>query len=101
MGAAVIVLAIAGILLATAIAVWLFQRSLARDDSVRTSSMGDAFGTMIDVFDPGQARAHRDLKEQQNVGPVTKTPERDPDDPIQIALGADGMPKSVRIRRDR
>jgi hypothetical protein len=101
MGAAVVLLVVAGIMLATVVAVWLFQRSLDADDSIRTSSLGDGMGNLIDVFDPGQARASRDLKEQQNVGPVRKTPERDPDDPIQLTVGADGTPKSVKIRRPR
>jgi hypothetical protein len=98
---AVIFLAVAAILLATVVAVWLFQRSVERDGTVRTSSLGDGLGNLIDVFDPGQARASRDLKEQQNVGPVTPTPDPDPDDPVRIELGPGGIPKSVRIRRER
>ncbi|RNL65137.1 hypothetical protein EFK50_03980 [Nocardioides marmoriginsengisoli] len=101
METAVMFLAVAGILLACVVAVWVFQRGLARDARPRTSSMGDAFGNLIDVFDPAQARASRDLKDQQNVGPVSKVPERDPDDPIQLTLGPDGNPRAVRIRRDR
>jgi len=101
MTTAVMFLAIAGILLVTVVAVWLFQRSVDRDGSIRTSSLGDGLGNLIDVFDPGQARASRDLKEQQNVGPVTPTPDPDPDDPIRIDLGPGGMPQSVRIRRKR
>jgi hypothetical protein len=100
-GTAGVFLAVAVIMVLAVLAVWLFQRSVERDDSFRTSSLGDGLGNLIDVFDPGQGRASRDLKEQQNVGPVSKVPERDPDDPIQLTLGPDGNPRSVRIRRER
>jgi hypothetical protein len=99
-GGETVVIVIA-LLVVTSFAVWRFERSVERHGRPGGSSMGDAFGNLIDVFDPAQARASRDLKEQQNVGPVSKTPERDPDDPIQITLGPDGEPRSVRIRRSR
>ncbi|HEX4189660.1 MAG TPA: hypothetical protein VHZ06_01590 [Marmoricola sp.] len=101
MGVLVTMAAALVIVIGTGIAVWVFQRGLDGEDSIRTSSMGDGLGNLIDVFDPGQGRANRDLKEQQNVGPVTPTPDPDPDDPIRLKLGPDGSPASVRIRRPR
>jgi hypothetical protein len=78
---------------------WVYELHVVKHGRPGGTSMGDAMGNIVDVFDPGQARANRDLKEQRNVGPVSKVPERDPDDPINLTLGPDGEPKSVRIRR--
>ena len=62
--------------------------------------IGDAFGNFIDVFDPGQARARRDLKHEEHRGPVTPSPD-DEDDPVRLLKGADGRPRAVRIRTPR
>ena len=37
----------------------------------------DAMGNFIDVFDPGQARADRDLQSHKNMGEVLPSPDDD------------------------
>lgn len=94
------VLATAGIgLLAVGILLPLMA-AWFRSDSARggSGSLADALGNFIDVFDPGNARAARDLKDHENVGPVTPTPD-DEDDPVRLVRGPDGRPRAVRIRR--
>jgi hypothetical protein len=102
MGGAGVFLGVGAMVMLTWLGVWLHQRGLGKDGARRTStSLGDGFGNLIDVFDPAQARASRDLKDQQHQGPVTPTPDRDPDDPIQMELGPGGVPHRVRIRKPR
>ena len=86
-----------GMVLLTAVAVIRMQRSLDRPGGRHgLGSVGDAFGNFIDVFDPGQARAQRDLKHEEHKGPVTPSPD---DDPVRLVNGPDGRPRSVRVRR--
>jgi hypothetical protein len=92
-------LVVLGMVVLTVLAVWLMQRDLRKNGHAAATSLGDGLGNLIDVFDPGQARASRDLREQRNVGPVTPTPDPDPDDPVVIERGPDGMPARARIRR--
>ena len=100
-------LALIGLTLLTTVAIALMQRSFRKDGPRVTASIGDGLGNLIDVFDPGNARAARDLKEQRNVGPVTPTPDPDPvppgpepdpspepSPPVQRALGAGRSPGS-------
>lgn len=101
MNAATLFLGIAAILAATVVAVWLLQRSVTRDGVRRGGAIGDGLGNLIDVFEPGQARAQRDLQDQRHQGPVTPTPDPDPDDPVRIELGPGGVPRSITIRRKR
>jgi hypothetical protein len=102
MGAGVVFLVVVAMVLVTVAAVWWQQRALDKPGARSTSSaLGDGFGNLIDVFDPGQARATRDLQHEQHKGPVTPTPDRDPDDPLTLILGPGGVPRSVRIRRSR
>jgi hypothetical protein len=79
--------------------VW-FQRSLdkpgGRDG---LGGIGDAFGNLIDVFEPGSARAARDLKQHENAGPVSRIPDDEDDDPIRLITDPDVTPRAVRIRR--
>ena len=79
--------------------VW-FQRSLDRPGG-RTGlgGIGDAFGNLTDVFEPGQARAARELKHHLNTGPVTPVPDDDDDDPVRLITHPDGTPRTVRVRR--
>ena len=85
--------------LLTALAVYRLQRSLDRPGGREGMGMlGDAFGSFIDVFDPGQARAQRDLKHEEHKGPVTPSPDDD-DRPVRLVNGPDGRPRKVRIRR--
>jgi hypothetical protein len=100
-GAAWVFLSVAAIMVLTVVAVWLFQRGLAKEGGRPSAAVGDGLGNLIDVFHPAQARATRDLAEQRNQGPVTPTPDPDPDDPLQIELGPGGVPRRVRIRRGR
>jgi len=85
--------------LLTALAVIRMQRSLdkpgGRDG---LGAIGDALGNLIDVFDPGEARAKREHKHQQHKGPVTPSPD-DGDDPVRLVTGPDGRPRAVRIKR--
>lgn len=78
--------------------VWAIRAVWDADRSA-TSGMADAFGNFIDVFDPGQARAARDIKEWENAGPVTPEPDDEDDDPIRLLRNPDGSPRAVRIRR--
>ena len=60
----------------------------------RRLGLGDGLGNFIDVFDPGNARAARELQEQDNVGHVAPSP--DGDDP---AHGVDLKANRITIRR--
>ena len=64
-----------------------------------SSGMADAFGNAIDVFEPGQARASREIKRHHDAGPVSRIPEDEDDVPVRILRNPDGSPRSVRIRR--
>jgi hypothetical protein len=79
--------------------VW-FQRSLdkpgGRDG---LGGIGDALGNLIDVYEPGGARAARDLQQHDNAGPVSRIPDGEDDDPIRLITAPDGTPRAVRIRR--
>jgi hypothetical protein len=84
--------------LLTALAVYRLQRSLDQPGGRDGLGMvGDAFGNFIDVFDPGQARAQRDLKHEEHKGPVTPSP--DDDRPLRLVNGPDGRPRTVHVRR--
>jgi hypothetical protein len=85
--------------LLTAVAIIRMQRSLGRPGGREgLGSIGDALGNLIDVFDPAQARAQRDLKHEEHRGPVTPSPDEN-DDPLRLVTGPDGRPRAVRIRR--
>jgi hypothetical protein len=102
MGTVVVFLVIAAMVLVTVAAVWWQQRSLDKPGARRaTAALGDGFGNLIDVFEPGQARASRDLQHEQHKGPVTPAPDPDPDDPLTLVLGPGGIPRGVRIRRSQ
>ena len=89
------------ILVLTGVVIYLYQRSLdkpgGRDGLGAT---GDMFGNLIEVFNPGHARAREALKEMEHSGPVTPTPD-DSDDPIRLLTNPDGSPRAIRIRRPR
>lgn len=74
-------------------------RTLRRSDRPGGSAMGDGLGNFIDVFDPGQARAARDLRQHHDAGPVSRIPDDDDDAPIRLLRNPDGSPRAVRIRR--
>ena len=88
-----------GMVVLTAVAIIRMQRSLEQPGGrAGMGSVGDALGNFIDVFDPGQARAQRDLKHEEHKGPVTPSPDDD-DDPVRLVNGPEGRPRSVRVRR--
>jgi hypothetical protein len=85
----------------TGVAIYLYQRSLDKPGGREgLGSMGDIFGGLIDVLEPGHGRAREALKEIENSGPVTPTPDDD-DDPIRLLTHPDGTPRAIRIRRPR
>jgi hypothetical protein len=89
------------ILVVTGIAIYLYQRSLDRPGGREgLGQAGDVFGGLIDVLEPGHGRAREALKEIENAGPVTPTPEDD-DAPIRLLTHPDGTPRAIRIRRPR
>jgi hypothetical protein len=91
-------IAVAMVLVTTYVIV-CFQRSQDRPGGREgLGGIGDAFGNFIDVFDPGQSRAQRDLKHEEHKGPVTPSPDDD-DDPVRLLNGPDGRPRSARVKR--
>ena len=94
--------AVIAVLVVTACAVWLYQRSLDKPGAGDGfGAIGDAFGNFIDVFHPSQARATRELKEHDDAGPVTPSPDDDDDSPVRLITDANGDPVAARIRRGR
>lgn len=99
MGIWTTIAAIAGMTALTVVAIWLQQRAAGADGNRVSTSVGDGLGNLIDVFDPGQARAARDLRAQQNQGPVAPVPDPDPEDRLAVEFGPDGRPRRVRARK--
>lgn len=78
--------------------VW-FQRSLDKPGGrAGLGGIGDALGNLTDVFEPGQARAAREIRRHQDAGPVSRTPDDEDDDPLLLVTHPDGTPRSVRLR---
>jgi hypothetical protein len=90
------------ILVVTGVAIYCYQRSLDQPGGREgLGQVGDVFGGLIDVLEPSHGRAREALKEIENAGPVTPTPEDDEDDPIRLLTHPDGTPRANRIRRPR
>lgn len=90
------------ILAVTAVAIYLYQRSLGKPGGRDgLGATGDMFGNLIEVFNPGHARARDALKEIEHSGPVTPTPRDQDDDPVRLLTHPDGTPRAIRIRRPR
>jgi len=87
-------------LAALGLTVWAGHRALMSADG-SSAGVADAFGNFIDVFNPGQARADRDLKEHFSSGPVTRSPDDDEDDRVRLIRNPDGTPRAVRVRKSR
>jgi hypothetical protein len=86
----------------TAVAIWLYQRSLDKPGGrAGLGATGDMFGNLIEVFHPEQHRAREALKEMEHKGPVTPVPDDLDDDPIRLLTDPDGSPRAVRLRRPR
>lgn len=82
----------------TVVGLVLFQRSLDKPGGrAGLGGIGDAFGNLVDVFDPGQARSAREIKRELDAGPVTRAPDDEDDDPLRLVTGPDGRPRAVRI----
>jgi len=87
------------VLVVTGLAIYVYQRSLDQPGGREgLGQVGDVFGGLIDVLEPGHGRARDALKEIENAGPVTPTPDDD-DDPIRLLTHPDGTPRAIRIRR--
>ena len=90
------------ILVVTGAAIYFYQRSLDRPGGRDgLGQVGDMFGGLIEVFNPGEARAKEALREMEHSGPVTPTPDDEDDDPIRLLTHPDGTPRAIRIRRPR
>jgi hypothetical protein len=87
------------ILVVTGILIYLYERGLEKPGGrAGLGQVGDTFGGLIDVFNPGEGRARDALKDMENAGPVTPTPD-DEDNPIRLLTHPDGTPRAIRIRR--
>ncbi len=87
------------VLVVTGLAIYFYQRSLDQPGGREgLGQVGDVFGGLIDVLEPSHGRARDALKEIENAGPVTPTPDDD-DDPIRLLTHPDGTPRAIRIRR--
>jgi hypothetical protein len=90
------------ILAVTGVAIYRYQRSLDRPGGREgLGQVGDMFGGLTEVFNPGEARAKEALREMEHSGPVTPTPDDEDDDPIRLLTHPDGTPRAIRIRRPR
>jgi hypothetical protein len=90
------------ILVVTGVAIYLYPRSLDKPRGREgLGQMGDVFGGLIDVLEPGHGRARDALNQLANSGPVTPTPDGEPDERIRLLTHPDGTPRAIRIRRPR
>jgi len=90
------------IVVATGVAIYLYQRSLDKPGGREgLGQAGDVLGGLIDVLEPGHGRAREALRDIENAGPVTPTPEDDDEDPIRLLTRPDGTLRAIRIRRPR
>jgi hypothetical protein len=94
-----IVVALAMIIV-TAWALISFQRGLDKPGG-RTGIGGisDGLGNMIDVFDPGQARATREIKRNQDAGPISRIPDDEDELAFTLVKNPDGTPRAIRVTR--
>lgn len=70
-------------LLVVAVVAWAGHRMLT-SPGTRSTGMRDALGNFIDVFDPAQSRADRDLQSDKNRGTVAPSP--DGDEPVGVVV---------------
>jgi hypothetical protein len=81
------------IVVLTGILIYFYQRGLDKPGRREgLGPMGDVFGGLIDVLEPGQGRARDALKELEHAGPVTPTPGDENDDTIRLLTHAEGPP---------
>ena len=86
---------IGGVLLGLPILIWISHRMLSSSHADGTGGSGgsDAFGGMVDAFEPARARADADLESHNTMRQQLPAPGDDPGPPEII----DGT--SIRIRR--
>lgn len=87
-----VVFGAAGVLLLVFV-VWTGHRML-RNPTGTGGGIADGMGVFVDAFDPGRARADRDLKSKDHESEVVPSADGD-DHPIQI----DHLTMQARIRR--
>ena len=92
-----IVFAAAGLVL-LAVVVAAGTRTLLRGGG--GSSVGDALGNFIDVFDPARAQADRDLQSKAHEGEAAPSPDDD-DRPVVVDLAGGTATVRVSARRPR
>ena len=95
-----LVFGIAGILVGGLVLAVLGHRGL-RNGGSASGGMADGLGSFIDVFEPGQARATREIKRHHDAGPVSRVPDEEDDEPVRIIRNPDGSPRSVRVRKPK
>lgn len=88
---------VAGFLVLLGVVTWIAHRMLLNSEGGGGGG-ADAFGGMIDVFDPAKGRAAEELKSQKHQGVVTPSPDED-DRPVRIVPGRNGAPPTIRVRR--
>lgn len=103
MGTLVDVGLVLAVLLAGAVAVVLFVRSLdepgARD---AWGGGGDLFGPLNEIFHPAQHRAAEDLRHHEAKREVAPDPDGDdPGEAVHLLRRPDGTPYAVRVQRPR
>ena len=86
---------IGAVVIGLPVLVWLSHRMLRTSHAEGTGGSGgsDAFGAIVDVFEPARARADADLESHHTMRQQLPTPGDDPGPP-QIIDGT-----SIRIRR--
>ncbi|MAS55254.1 hypothetical protein [Nocardioides sp.] len=91
------IVVIGTIVLGLPLLVWVSHRMLttAHRDGTGGSGGSDAFGAIVDVFEPARARADADLESHKTMRQPLPAPGDDPGPP-QIIDGT-----SIRIRRPR
>jgi hypothetical protein len=70
-----------------ALVIWSGHRML-RDGSGGGGAMSDGLGNFIDVFDPGRARADREIEAEKHSGPVIPSPDDDKDLAVKLDLNS-------------
>lgn len=83
------------------VGLWLSHRMLGQSHRDSDASAGgtDAFGGLIDAFNPGHGRANRELESLKHQGEVLPSPdEGEKDEPLRL-VERPGRAPQVRVRR--
>jgi len=73
-----------GCLVVLGLVIWLSNRMLHADEG-STGSIGNAFGSALEVFDPGQGRARDELEAHEKQGAMLPNAKGD-DPPVKVDL---------------